>query len=179
MRLSLGSRSYDLATRALVMASAQRVCDIAGAVAAGADIVEVAHLQRPSTVDVAIAVAPRDVDELEAGLAAGASVVRLGLDVPAGSLRCCAKALVAVIVGPSQLAAVEAAGVGGDRIVVCDGDVSGPYPVLVDMTAPNCPLAAMAVAVIRGARIVRIGPADVRSARRVCRTLAAVMARTR
>ena len=41
------------------------------------------------------------------------------------------------------------------------------------MTGRECPMAATAVGVIRGARIVRTD--DVRGARRVCDVLAAVM----
>ena len=62
-------------------------------------------------------------------------------------------------------------------------EIPGPLPLfvatpeagalLVDVTEAECPTAAVAVAVIRGARLVRT--ADVRGARRVCDVLAAVM----
>ena len=65
------------------------------------------------------------------------------------------------------------AGIPADRIVVAGGATHGAYPVLVDVTGAPSPTAATAVAVVRGARIVRTG--DVRGARRVCDVLAAVM----
>ncbi len=57
-------------------------------------------------------------------------------------------------------------------------DEDGPVPeearpLLVDVTDAGCPTAAVAVAVIRGARLIRT--ADPRGARRVCDVLAAVM----
>ena len=57
-------------------------------------------------------------------------------------------------------------------------EVDGPLPVdrhplFVDVTEAECPTAAVAVAIIRGARLVRT--ADARGARRVCDVLAAVM----
>jgi hypothetical protein len=56
--------------------------------------------------------------------------------------------------------------------------LDGPIPedagaLFVDVTGAECPTAAVAVAVIRGARLVRT--ADPRGARRVCDVLAAVM----
>jgi len=176
MRLSLGTRSYDLAVRALVMGSVDDEHDIAGAVGDGADIVEVAGLRTWPEVDVAVCVAPPDDEGLRSSLAAGASVLDAPADVSDAWLRCCAATKAAVIVSTSQLAAVHAAGVAGDRIVVRDGDVDGPYPVLVDVSMSPWPVAAAAVAVVQGARIVRVGADDVRGARRVCDTLAAVMA---
>lgn len=50
---------------------------------------------------------------------------------------------------------------------------AGAGPLFVDVTGEDCPTAAVAVAVIRGARLIRT--TDVRGARRVCDVLAAVM----
>jgi hypothetical protein len=49
----------------------------------------------------------------------------------------------------------------------------GAGPLFVDVTGADCPTAATAVAVIRGARLIRT--ADPRGARRVCDVLAAVL----
>jgi len=175
MRLCLGTRSYGLAARALVVGSVDNERDIAGVVADGADIVEVAGLRTGPEVDVAVCVAPPDDEVLRVSLVAGASVVDVPVDASDAWLRCCAATKAALIVSPSQLAAVHAAGVAADRIVVRDGDVDGLYPVLVDVSMSPWPVAAAAVAVIQGARIVRAGAGDVRAVRRVCDTLAVVM----
>ena len=71
------------------------------------------------------------------------------------------------------VAAAGAPAEGADLV-----EVDGPLPVdghplFVDVTDAECPTAAVAVAVIRGARLVRT--ADVRGARRVCDVLAAIL----
>ena len=122
MRLTLGSRTYDLATRALV--------------------VGVAELSEEP----------------------GPGLVRL----PAPTreqLAQCQEAGAAVIVPPECVDAARAAGLADDRIV--------PDSLLLDVTGVDCAMAATAVGVIRGARIVVTG--DVRGARRICDVLAAVM----
>lgn len=71
---------------------------------------------------------------------------------------------------------IAAAGVPAEGADLVDDDLPLPEaaaPLFVDVTDADCPTAAVAVAVIRGARLVRT--ADVRGARRVCDVLAAVM----
>lgn len=173
MRLSLGPRSYDLTTRALVIGTVERAGSIAGARQEGADIVEVHHFEGPLTVDVPVCVAPPDERVLEAGLAAGASMARLGDWASTAGYVLCARAGAAVIVVAAAAPAAEAAGVSPDRIVVESGDARGRYPVMVDVTASPFPVVAAAAGVLRGARIVRAH--DARGARRVCDVLAAIM----
>ncbi len=122
MRLTLGSRTYDLTTRAVVVG----------------------------------------VSELSE--VPGPGLVRLRSPT-AATLAQCAAAGAAVIVPPETVDAARAAGLTEDRIV--------PDALLVDVTGADCPMAATAVSVIRGARIVCT--ADVRGARRICDVLAAVM----
>ena len=104
MLVTLGSRTYDVTTRALVIAAA-------GAAADGADLVEVA--------------------------------------------------------GPQPLYVTPVDEAGGEPALIV------PDRLFADVTGADCPTAATAVAVIRGARLVRT--ADVRGARRVCDVLAAVL----
>ncbi|MDQ3990477.1 MAG: hypothetical protein M3291_15050, partial [Actinomycetota bacterium] len=71
---------------------------------------------------------------------------------------------------------IAAAGAPAEGADLIDGDGDLPdavHPLFVDVTQAECPTAAVAVAVIRGARLVRT--ADVRGARRVCDVLAAVL----
>ena len=128
MRLTLGPRTYDLSTRALVVGAGD-----------DADVAELSEVPGPGLVRLS----DPTPDLLEQCAAAGAAVI-----VPAGSLE-----------------AARAAGLPSDRIV--------PDTMLLDVTARECPVAATAVGVIRGARIVRT--ADVRGARRICDVLAAVL----
>lgn len=174
MRLSLGSRSYDLTGRALVMGTVRGAGSVAGAGRDGADIVEVGDAGALSGAGLAvICLAPADDRGLEAGLAAGVAMVRLGPGASGAAYAACARAgVTVVVVGAARAAAAEAAGVGPDRIVVEQGG-AGPYPVLVDVTGSPCPVAATAVAVVKGARMIRT--AEVRGARRTCDVLAAVM----
>ena len=101
---------------------------------------------------------------LDRALAAGAGIVRL-TNPSADALAQCAEAGVAVIVPAAAIETAAAAGLPADRVV--------PDTLLVDVTGDSCPAPVTAVAVIRGARIVRAS--DVRAARRVCDVLAAVM----
>jgi len=159
MRLTLGSHSFDLTTRALVMG-------VDGApealVAQGADIVELAHLDRPIAVPVCI-VASGD-HAVERALAAGAGLVCLRPPTT-GALRRCATSGVAVMVPSGATDEAAAAGLPPDRIVSED--------LLLDVTGEAAPSAATAVGVIRGARIVRT--VDIGGARRVCDVLAAIL----
>ena len=77
----------------------------------------------------------------------------------------CVAAGATVVVPLEWVDAAKAAGLTSDRIV--------PETLVLDVTGAECPMAATAVGVIRGARVVRT--ADVRGARRVCDVLAAVM----
>ena len=77
----------------------------------------------------------------------------------------CAAAGATVVVPLEWVDAAKAAGLTPDRIV--------PDTLVLDVTGAECPIAATAVGVIRGARVVRT--ADVRGARRICDVLAAVM----
>lgn len=155
MHLALGSRRYDLATRALVLGA----LGPAGAmVEQGADLVEVCG------AGAAACVAVTDESGVGPALAAGADLVRLARPT-AGSLRLCADAGVSVVVPAAAINEAAAAGLPPERIVA---DV-----LLLDVTGAREPTAATAVGVIRGARIVRT--ADVRGARRICDVLAAVL----
>lgn len=148
MRLTIGPITYDLTTHALVIG--------VGAVE-GADLVELGTGPAPAPAPV-YATAGDDASVGRA-LSAGAGLVRL-THPSAGALALCAAA---------GAAAVVPAGAGGglpaNRVL--------PESLLVDVTTADWPAAATAVAVIRGARLVRT--ADPRGARRVCDVLAAVM----
>ena len=124
MRLTVGRRTYDLTTRALVVAA----------------------------------------DEVADTAAASVALVRLTRPTPP-VLERCARAGATVIVPPRDVGAARAAGFPSDRIV--------PDTLFVDVTGAHCPVAATAVGVIRGARVVRT--TDVRGARRICDVLAAVL----
>ena len=159
MRLTLGSRTYDLRTRALVMGvggSPRNLVD------QGADMVELTypHQQMP----VPVYVTASDDHLVRRALSAGAALLHLPKPTPS-SLAMCADAGVAVLVPPGASAGATAAGVPPERLV--------PDTLLLDVTAEDFPVAATAVGVIRGARIVRTP--DVRGARRVCDVLAAVL----
>ena len=157
MRLTLGSRSYDLTTRSLVIGVGGAP---AAMVADGADVIEVHAGPAPAPVYTTVSAE----GDLGRALSAGAGLVRL-TDPTAGSLALCAAAGAAVMVPAGAAGDAEAAGFPPDRIV---GDT-----LFVDVAAAEFPMAATAVGVIRGARIVRT--TDVRGARRVCDVLAAVM----
>ena len=107
----------------------------------------------------ALVVGVSDVSEVP-----GPGLVRLR-EPTADALARCAAARAVVIVPAEWMDAAGAAGLPPDRIV--------PDSLLLDVTGSDCPVAATAVGVIRGARIVRTE--DVRGARRVCDVLAAVM----
>jgi hypothetical protein len=70
---------------------------------------------------------------------------------------------------------IAAAGAPAEGADLFDDDPlpDGAGPLFVDVTGAECPTAATAVAVIRGARLIRT--ADPRGARRVCDVLAAVL----
>ena len=144
MRLTIGPTTYDLTTRALVIG--------VGAVD-GADLVEMGAGPAP----VPVYATACDDASVGRALSAGAGLVRL-VQPTAAALALCAAAGAAVVV-PAD------AGFPADRMV--------PESLLVDVTAADHPTAATAVAVIRGARLVRT--ADAKGARRVCDVLAAVM----
>lgn len=162
MRIAVGARCYDLTSRALVMASVPRVTAVGDAVREGADLVEATEID--GETDVPICVAAGDDRAVAAAVAAGAQLVRLSAPT-SSAYRTCAAAGVAVMVPDRDIADAAAAGVDPDRIV--------PEGLLVDVVGAPCPLAAMVVGVIRGARIVRT--ADPRAARRVADVLAAVL----
>lgn len=149
MRITIGPTSYDLTTRALVIA--------VGGVAQGADLVELAEGAGPSPLPV-YASAPDDAGVGRA-LSAGAGLVRL-THPSAGALALCAAAGASVVVP-----AGTATGLAADRVV--------PDSLLIDVTMHEHPVAATAVGVIRGARLVRT--VDAPAARRVCDVLAAVL----
>jgi hypothetical protein len=151
MHLALGSRRYDLSTRALVLG-------VAGAGVEGADLVEGAGSGLP------VCVAVSDDAGVGRALSAGAALLRMAEPTTAGLQRCAA-AGAAVVLPAGACDRAAAAGVPPDRIV--------PDRLLLDVTGAACPTAATAAGVIRGARIVRT--ADVRGARRICDVLAAVL----
>lgn len=159
MRLTLGPRSYDLTTRALVMGVLGAPGDL---VDQGADIVEMDLPDRP--VPVPVCVLAGDEAAVDLALAGGATLIRLP-SPDAATLARCAAGGAAVIVPAACADEAAASGLTPDRIV--------PDARLVDVTGSDSPAAAAAVGVVRGARIVRT--ADVRGARRVCDVLAAVM----
>ena len=157
--ITLGSRSYDLRTRALVVGvggSPQHLIDH------GADMVELTypHSQMP----VPVYVTASDDHLVRRALSAGAALLHLPKPTPC-SLALCAEAGVAVLVPAGASAGATAAGLPLERVA--------PDTLLVDVTAEDFPIVATAVGVVRGARIVRT--ADVRGARRVCDVLAAVL----
>jgi hypothetical protein len=161
MRLTLGSRTYDLATRALVLGTGERAAD------QGADLVELPPpggappSQSPPPVPLFAVVA--DDASLARALSAGAELVRL-LHPTAAGYGTCAAGGVAVVVPAGRTAEAEAAGLAADRVV--------SDALFLDVTATPCPLAATVVGVLRGARLVRTD--EVRVARRVCDVLAAI-----
>ncbi len=156
MRLTLGSRSYDLTTRSVVIGVGGAAAEM---VAQGADVIEVDEGPAPAPVYTTA-----DEGGLGRALSAGAGLVRL-TDPTAGELALCAAAGAAVLVPAGAAGDAEAAGFPPDRIV--------RDTLFVDVTAADFPAAATAAGVIRGARIVRT--TDVRGSRRVCDVLAAVM----
>ena len=162
MRLALGSRRYDLTSRALVMATVRRATAAGEAVAEGADVVEVDEID--GEAEVPICVAAGDDAAVVAAVVAGAQLVRLSAPTPT-AYTTCADAGVAVVVPDGATAAARAAGLDAERIV--------PEGLVVDVVGAPCPLAAMVVGVIRGARIVRT--TNPRQARRVVDVLAAVL----
>jgi hypothetical protein len=151
MRITIGSTSFDITTRALVIA--------VGRVVEGADLVELTDDAGPATSPV-YACAPDDAGVGRA-LSAGAGLVRL-THPSAGALALCAAAGAAVVV-PAGTAAET--GLPSDRVV--------PDSLLIDVTAHEHPVAATAIGVIRGARLVRT--VDAPATRRVCDVLAAVL----
>ena len=163
MHLALGRHRYDLRTRALVMAA--RVMGALGPpdelVAQGADILELDGSAGPMPLPVWVTAS--DEASVDSALSRGADLVHLPRPTRR-SLDLCAAAGVAVVVPPAAAEEAAAAGLPTERIVVDS--------VVVDVTGDDCPVAATAVGVIRGARIVRT--TDVRGARRICDVLAAV-----
>lgn len=162
MRLALGSRSYDVTSRALVMATVAWATAAGEAVAEGADVVEVDEID--GEAEVPICVVAGDDAAVAAAVDAGAQLVRLAAPTPT-AYTTCAEAGVAVVVPDGATAAALAAGLDAERIVA--------ESVLVDVVDAPCPLAAMVVGVIGGARIVRT--TSPRQARRVADVLAAVL----
>lgn len=154
MRLTLGSHSYDLRTRALVMAVARSPME-------GADIVELAG---PRPAELPVCVMACDDDGVRRALSGGVDLLHLPKPTPS-SLVMCAEAGAAVLIPFAASADAANAGLPPERIVV--------DALLVDVTAAHLPVVATAVGVIQGARIVRT--ADVAAARRVCDVLAAVL----
>ena len=157
MRLTLGSRSYDLTTRSVVIGVGGVPEEM---VAEGADVIEVDDGPAPAPIYTS---AP-DEGALGRALSAGAGLVRL-TSPTAGELALCAAAGAAVLVPAEAAGDAEAAGFPPERIV--------RDTLFVDVTAADSPMAATAAGVIRGARIVRT--TEVRATRRVCDVLAAVM----
>lgn len=157
MRLTVGSRSFDLITRSLVIGVGGIPEEM---VAQGADMIEVDGGPAPAPAYTTAS----DEAGLGRALSAGAGLVRL-TDPTAGELALCAAAGAAVLVPAGAAGAAEAAGLAPDRIV--------PDSLFVDVTAAHFPAAATAAGVIAGARVVRT--TDVRGTRRVCDVLAAVM----
>lgn len=159
MRLTLGSRGYDLTTRSVVVGVGGVPAEM---VAEGADLIELDAGAGPAPAPIFTTAS--DEGSLGRALSAGAALVRL-TDPTAGGLALCAAAGASVLVPAGAAGDAEAAGLPPDRIAVDS--------LLVDVTGADLPVAATAAGVIRGARIVRT--TDVRGARRVCDALAAVM----
>ncbi len=161
MHLALGARRLDLATRALVMAVLDRPGD---PVDDAADLVEVTGPGwRPGLPACMVA---GDADALERALAAGASLVRLP-GPSAEALRRCGEAAVAVVVPRGAAGMAEAAGLPPDRVVAGTS--------FVDVVAVDSPVAAAAVGIVRGGRVVRTAAADVGRVGRARDVLAAVL----
>jgi hypothetical protein len=118
---------------------------------------------RAVVVDAKLASVADDAS-LDRALSAGTALVHLPRPTGDG-LRRCAAAGVAVVVPPGAVPQALEAGLPLDRVV--------PDTLLLDVTGSDCEMAAIAVGVIRGARIVRT--ADVRAAQRICDVLAAVL----
>jgi len=157
MRVTLGPRTYDLTTRALVLGTVE------GAESEGADLAEQVVPGDPAAVPLVAEAA--DAAAVDAALAAGAALLRLTGPTTADAYRRCAAAGVAVLVPAGAVHEARAAGLAADRVL--------PDTLLVDVTGAAAPLAVTVVAVIRGARIVRTDGA--RAARRVCDVLAAIL----
>lgn len=159
MRLALGSRTYDLSSRALVLGVSGRAEELLDR---GADLVEP---DRPGPWGpLPVCTTAADQLGLEQVLTHHPVLVRLPAPTTA-ALRRCAGAGVAVLVPAPAVDEARATGLPPDRIV--------PDTLLLDVTGHACPVAVTAVGVIRGARIVRT--ADARGARRICDVLAAVL----
>jgi hypothetical protein len=159
MRLTLGSRGYDLTTRSVVVGVGGEPEDM---VADGADLIELDAGAGPAPALVYTTAS--DEGGLGRALSAGAALVRLTAPT-AGGLAMCAAAGASVVVPADATADAGAAGLPPQCIVV--------DTLLVDVTGADVPMAATAAGVIKGARIVRT--TDVRGARRVCDVLAALM----
>jgi hypothetical protein len=157
--ITFGSRTYDLGARALVVGVGGSPQDL---IEQGADMVELTSPQEH--VPVPVWVTAGDDDLVRRALSAGAALLHLPRPTPS-SLAMCAEAGAAVLVPAGAAAGATAAGLPPERVV--------PDTLLLDVTAEDFSVAATAVGVIRGARIVRT--ADVRGARRVCDVLAAVL----
>src|SRR4051794_26014002 len=135
MHLRLGSRRYDLSTRALVLG-------VAGAGEEGADLVERAGAGAGLPMCVAV------TDEAGVGraLSAGASLLRMAEPTSAGLARC-ASAGAAVVVPAGARDRATAAGLPPDRIV--------PDSLLLDVTRAARPTAAAPARGLPGAPVVR------------------------
>jgi hypothetical protein len=157
MRLTLGSRSYDLTTRSVVIGVGGVPEEM---VAEGADVIEVDDGPAPAPVYTTAS----DEGDLGRALSAGAVLVRL-TDPTAAELGLCMAAGASVLVPAGAAGDAEAAGLPPDRIAV--------DALFLDVTAADFPAAATAAGFIRGARLMRT--TDVRSVRRVCDVLAAVL----
>lgn len=159
MHLTLGSRSFDLTARSVVVGVGGPPEEM---VALGADLID---LEAGAGAGAApLYTTACDEAGLGRALSAGAALVRL-TDPSAGGLALCAAAGAAVLVPAGAAGDAAAAGLPPDRIAV--------DTLLVDVTRADSPVAATAAGVIHGARIVRT--TDVRGARRVCDVLAAVL----
>lgn len=159
MHLTLGHRRYDLRTRALVMGALRPPDEL---VAQGADILE---LEGPyGAMPLPVCVPAPDEASVATALSGGADLIRL-LQPRRQSLDLCAAAGVTVLVADSAVEEAAAAGLPPERIIGAS--------LLLDVTGEHCPVAATAVGVIKGARVVRTD--DVRAARRICDVLAAVL----
>ncbi|HEX3623547.1 MAG TPA: hypothetical protein VHT97_14630 [Acidimicrobiales bacterium] len=158
MRLTLGSRSYDLTTRALVLGTG---ADAAGD---GADLVELAG----PDASVPVCAAVTDEASLARAIAAGVALVRLPRPAAADLYRRCAAAGLAVVVPDADTRTALDAGLPPDRIL------AGAR--FLDVTRRPCPLAATVAGVLGGARLVRTD--EVGAARRVRDVLAAIQEAT-
>ena len=193
MLLALGSSLVDVADRALVVAVLPPLGDeavaaaAAQAVADGADVVEVPGRAVELGPGVPVAVRTADRDGVRDALAAGAIVITpvpVEGDAAAvgAALRGVAQELAAAGFDPRRVV-VEPVAHPGKSLVLppapaqrCIG-----VPVLVSVVRPHAaapdPAAvagALSVAAVRGCGLLRVAPADVRSARRVADVIAAV-----